>query len=141
MSNQNFHIKINEILRELESGIPQIETALVCSSYGLPIASSSKDQDETKLAAEISAILSVSEHLVFDSKSGNIDNIIIGADNGILIIHSASTEAVLAVKANPNVRLGMILYEIKKAAKKLEKLFNKNIEIVKETNKVLVYQE
>ncbi|MHA1269874.1 MAG: roadblock/LC7 domain-containing protein [Candidatus Helarchaeota archaeon] len=139
MEVQDLHDKIVKILKDLEMVVPQIQCSFVCSNFGLPIAGASDKYDEVKLAAETSAILSVSERLVFDSEAGNFNDIIINAENGILIIKSASTEAVLNVKADTNVKLGLLLFEINKTAKKIEKLFDKNMELVKETNKVVVF--
>ncbi|MHA1230674.1 MAG: roadblock/LC7 domain-containing protein [Candidatus Helarchaeota archaeon] len=133
MTNSNLHLMIIEILKELEDRIPQIQCSFVCSSYGLPIASDSDRYDDDRLSAEVSAILSVAEHLIFDIKAGNIDNIVISADNGIMIIKSASSEAVLSVKSDPDVKPGLLIFEVNRTAKKLETLFNKNLEQLNET--------
>ncbi|MBD3229340.1 MAG: hypothetical protein GF329_14240 [Candidatus Lokiarchaeota archaeon] len=125
--SEKLNNKIVEILKDLETNIAEIRSSFVCSTVGLPIASASPELDLTKLAAETSAILTVSEHTAHDSGSGSINNIIIQAEDNILVITSASTEAVLSVKADKDVKLGLLLYDIKKTAKRLEKVFNENM--------------
>ena len=123
----NFNEKIISILKELENKIPEVQSSFVCSTVGLPIASASPEDDLTKLAAETSAILTVSEHTAHDSGAGDINNIIIQGDTNIIVITSASTEAVLSVKADSSVRLGLLLFDVKRAAAEIKDLFIANI--------------
>ena len=121
--SSDLHEKIVELLKDLEMKIPEITSSFVCSTVGLPIAGASPADDLTKLAAETSAILTVSEHKALDSGAGNIKNIILEGENSVIVIKSAGTEAVLSVKADADVRLGLLLLYVKRTAEKLERLF------------------
>lgn len=114
--------KLTEILKELESNIPEIEAAAIVSSEGLPIASAlPRDIDEARVAAMTAAILSLGERAASELHKGELEQVMIRGTDGYLISMAVGENAVLTVSATKKVRLGLIFLDMKRTVEKLLK--------------------
>jgi len=114
---------LEEILKELESSIPEIEAAAIVSAEGLPIASAlPRDVDETRVAAMSAAILSLGERAAAELGKGELEQIYVKGQKGYIISMSVGPEknAVLTVSASENVKLGLIFLDMKRTVDKIE---------------------
>lgn len=112
--------EIERILQELQSRIPDLEGLAVVSKEGLSIASMLiTTVDEDRIGAMTAASLSLSDRIVLELERGIMDQVIITGSNGLVIIRNAGEHAVLVGIAKPNAKLGLVLLDIKRAAKKL----------------------
>ncbi|MFW9902981.1 MAG: roadblock/LC7 domain-containing protein [Candidatus Thorarchaeota archaeon] len=112
--------KIERILQELQSRIPELEGLAVVSREGLSIASMLVTTvDEDRIGAMTAASLSLSDRIVLDLERGIMDQVIITGTDGLVIIRDAGEHAVLVGIVKPNAKLGLVLLDIKRAAKKL----------------------
>ena len=119
---------LEEILKELESSIPEIEAAAIVSAEGLPIASAlPRDVDETRVAAMTAAMLSLGERAAFELGKGELEQVFIRGQKGYIISMAAGEEknVVLTVSATENVKLGLIFLDMKRTVKKIEGVLKK----------------
>ncbi len=112
--------QIERVLREVQSRIPDLEGLAVVTRDGLPIASALyTSTDEDRISAMTAASLSLSERVVLELERGIMEQLIISGSNGLVIIRDAGEHAVLVGIARANAKLGLVLLDMKRAAKKL----------------------
>ncbi len=113
--------KYSAILQELIKNAG-IEGAALVSSDGLPIASAlGTGFEEDRIAAMSAAILSLGERVAEELEKGTLEQITIKGDTGYVILTGIGQEAVLTVLADNNVKLGLLLMEIKRSQENLKK--------------------
>ncbi len=99
-----------------------LEGAVLVSADGLPIASVVRSGiEEDRVSAISAAILSLGERAVKELDKGMLEQITIKAEGGYVIFSGIGQDAVLTVLASNDVKLGLLLMEIKRAQKELEK--------------------
>lgn len=112
--------EIERILREVQSRIPDLEGLAVVTRDGLPIASALyTNTDEDRISAMTAASLSLSERVVMELERGIMEQLIITGSNGLVIIRDAGEHAVLVGIARVDAKLGLVLLDMKRAARKL----------------------
>jgi hypothetical protein len=114
-------VKYTEILEDLvrNSGA---KGAVLVSVDGLAIASAlPSTADEDRVAAMGAAILSLSERVTSELKKGNLEQLYIRSSAGYAIFSGIKDVAVLGVLAPVNAKLGLLLMEIQRTIKKLER--------------------
>jgi predicted regulator of Ras-like GTPase activity (Roadblock/LC7/MglB family) len=115
--------QIERILREFQSRIPDLEGLAVVTRDGLPIASALyTNTDEDRISAMTAASLSLSERVVLELERGIMEQLIITGSNGLVIIRDAGEHAVLVGIARVDAKLGLVLLDMKRAAKKLSSM-------------------
>src|SRR4051794_7630027 len=104
---------ITDLLREA----PEIEAAAVVSFDGLPMASAlPQSMDEDRVAAMSAALLSLGERAAQGLGRGELSQVYIEGDSGTVFLVSADNEAVLVAVAAQGAKVGMMLYEVRRAA-------------------------
>ena len=115
--------QIERILREVQGRIPDLEGLAVVTRDGLPIASALyTNTDEDRISAMTAASLSLSERVVMELERGIMEQVIISGSNGLVILRDAGEHAVLVGIARANAKLGLVLLDMKRAAKKLAEM-------------------
>ena len=115
--------EIERILRDVQSRIPDLEGLAVVTRDGLPIASALyTSTDEDRISAMTAASLSLSERVVIELERGLMEQVIITGSNGLVIIRDAGEHAVLVGIARVDAKLGLVLLDMKRAAKKLAEM-------------------
>ena len=112
--------KFSEVLQTVvrDSGS---EGAILVSTDGLAIASVlPEDVDEDRVAAMGAAILSLGERVTAELEKGELEQLYVKGSKGYMIFTGIKDLAVLGVLAPSNAKLGLLLMEIKRAAKKIE---------------------
>jgi predicted regulator of Ras-like GTPase activity (Roadblock/LC7/MglB family) len=108
---------LEQVLKDLQTSVPEIVAAIVVSIEGLPIASAlPKDVDETKVAAMTAAMLSLGERASSELGKGEIEQIFVKGKEGYIIAIGAGANAVLTVSARKDVKIGLIFIDLKRAA-------------------------
>jgi len=104
---------ITDLLREA----PEIEAAAVVSFDGLPMASAlPRSMDEDRVAAMSAALLSLGERAAQGLGRGELSQVYIEGESGTVFLVSADDEAVLVAVAAPGAKVGLMLYEVRRAA-------------------------
>jgi uncharacterized protein len=112
--------RLDRILAELVGQVPEIEAASVVSFDGLPMASALPvGMDEDRVAAMSAALLGLGERASEGLGRGELSQIYIEGENGNVFLVSADNEAVLVAVASRGAKVGMMLFEIRHAAKAL----------------------
>ena len=104
---------ITDLLREA----PEIEAAAVVSFDGLPMASALPgSMDEDRVAAMSAALLSLGERAAHGLGRGELSQVYIEGETGTVFLVSAEDEAVLVAVAAQGAKVGLMLYEVRRAA-------------------------
>jgi hypothetical protein len=114
---------LEDILKDLEATVPDIEAAAIVSIEGLPIASAlPADVDETRVAAMTAAMLSLGERAASELGKGELEQIFVKGKEGYIVAMSAGPSAVLTVTARKQAKLGLIFHYMKQTAEKIAKM-------------------
>ena len=109
--------RLDRALHALLSQTPEIEAAAVVSFDGLPMASAlPSSMDEDRVAAMSAALLSLGERAAQGLGRGELSQVYIEGDNGTVFLVSADEEAVLVAVAAKGAKVGMMLFEVRRAA-------------------------
>ncbi len=115
---RNFNDVLNAVIRD--SGA---EGAVLVSPDGLAIASVlPPNVDEDRVAAMGAAILSLGERVASELDKGELEQLYVKGTKGYMIFTGIKDLAVLGVLAPADAKLGLLLMEIKRAAKQIEEL-------------------
>ncbi len=115
---RNFTDVLNTVIRD--SGA---EGAVLVSPDGLAIASVlPPNVDEDRVAAMGAAILSLGERVASELDKGELEQLYVKGTKGYMIFTGIKDLAVLGVLAPSDAKLGLLLMEIKRAAKQIEEL-------------------
>ena len=109
--------RLDRALHELLTQSAQIEAAAVVSFDGLPMASAlPSSMDEDRVAAMSAALLSLGERAAQGLGRGELSQVYIEGESGTVFLVSADNEAVLVAVAARGAKVGMMLYEVRRAA-------------------------
>ncbi|MHA1991972.1 MAG: roadblock/LC7 domain-containing protein [Candidatus Hodarchaeales archaeon] len=117
--------QIESLLDDCKNRISDIQGLLLVSREGLPIAASlstSEDTDEDRLSAMTAAALNLAERVVVELDKGNLREMTVKGDAGLVIIIHVGEQAVLTGTTLSEARLGLILLEMKRTAKSISKI-------------------
>lgn len=100
---------LDDILKGLLAGIPEVKAAAIVSNEGLPIVSAlPQGVDETRIAALIAALQSLAKRTFIEMKKGEFNQLNIKGSNGYLLVRQAGPNTLLIVSTTKDVRLGLI---------------------------------
>lgn len=106
-----------ERLRELQVNSPDVEAAAIVSVDGLPIAASlPQSVEEDRVAAMSAAMHSLGERIADELGRGMLDEVYIRGEEGFVIVRAVGEEAVLAVLARQQAKLGLLFLDMRRAA-------------------------
>lgn len=114
---------IQDVLATLNT-TPDITSSAVISVDGLPIASALQHgMDEDRLAAMSAALLTLGNRSASEVLQGNLDHSIIHTDNGYMLLFQAGNSVLLTITTSKEAKLGLVLFEAKRALKEIAKHF------------------
>src|SRR6059058_4843967 len=109
--------RLDRALADLLAQAPEVEAAAVVSFDGLPMASAlPQAMDEDRVAAMSAALLSLGERAAQGLGRGELSQVYIEGETGTVFLVSADNEAVLVAVAAQGAKVGMMLYEVRRAA-------------------------
>ncbi len=109
--------RLDRVLTELVSQVPEIEAAAVVSFDGLPMASAlPPDMDEDRVAAMSAALLALGERAAEGLGRGELSQVYVEGADGTVFLISADDEAVLVAVAAKGAKTGLMLFEVRRAA-------------------------
>ena len=112
--------QILHVLQGLVGRSQDVEGAMLVTLDGLPLASAlPQGADEDRVAAMAAAALSMGARTTAELRHGSLEQVLVKGDSGYVVIISAGKDTVLAAISNGEAKLGMILYEMKIAARDL----------------------
>jgi hypothetical protein len=109
--------RLDRAIADLLAQAPEVEAAAVVSFDGLPMASAlPATMDEDRVAAMSAALLSLGERAAEGLGRGGLTQVYIEGEAGTVFLVSADDEAVLVAVAAKGAKVGMMLYEVRRAA-------------------------
>jgi hypothetical protein len=109
--------QLDRAIADLLAQAPEVEAAAVVSFDGLPMASAlPATMDEDRVAAMSAALLSLGERAAEGLGRGSLNQVYIEGDTGTVFLVAADDEAVLVAVAARGAKVGMMLYEVRRAA-------------------------
>jgi predicted regulator of Ras-like GTPase activity (Roadblock/LC7/MglB family) len=109
--------RLDRILAELVGQVPEIEAASVVSFDGLAMASAlPAAMDEDRVAAMSAALLSLGERAAEGLGRGELSQVYVEGQDGTVFLVSADDEAVLVAVAAKGAKVGLMLFEVRRAA-------------------------
>src|SRR5947208_10213618 len=109
--------RLDRAIADLLAQAPEVEAAAVVSFDGLPMASAlPATMDEDRVAAMSAALLSLGERAAEGLGRGSLNQVYIEGEHGTVFLVSADDEAVLVAVAAKAAKVGMMLYEVRRAA-------------------------
>lgn len=110
-------------LAALLSQTPELLAASVVSFDGLPMASSlPAGMDEDRVAAMSAALLSLGERAAHGLGRGELTQVYVEGENGSVFLVSADDEAVLVAVSAKEAKIGLMLFEVRRAAETIAKI-------------------
>ncbi|MFX0038809.1 MAG: roadblock/LC7 domain-containing protein [Promethearchaeota archaeon] len=117
--------KLEVVLRKVLASNREITLAIITTIEGLPILSIlPRGYNETRIAAMVATLLSLSERTVVDMEIGVFNQIFIKGIDGYLLIFDAEA-AVLAVSTTEKAKLGLVFLECERACQEISKILRK----------------
>jgi len=111
--------EIEQVLKRLEN-VPGLEGSALISSDGFMLASSlPPDVSEDRVAAMGAAMVSVAERVNKELGRGRFELAIISGGDGYTLATEVSVDAILIVLASKTAKLGLVFYEVRRAAEDL----------------------
>ena len=109
--------RLDRILAELVGQVPEIEAASVVSFDGLAMASAlPPSMDEDRVAAMSAALLSLGERAAEGLGRGALSQVYVEGEGGTVFLIAADEEAVLVAVAAKGAKVGLMLFEVRRAA-------------------------
>jgi predicted regulator of Ras-like GTPase activity (Roadblock/LC7/MglB family) len=109
--------QLDRAISDLLAQAPEVEAAAVVSFDGLPMASAlPATMDEDRVAAMSAALLSLGERAAEGLGRGVLNQVYIEGETGTVFLVSADDEAVVVAVAARGAKVGMMLYEVRRAA-------------------------
>ena len=110
-------------LRDLQVSTPDIEASAVVSVDGLSIASSMPAGiEEDRVSAMSAAMLSLGERIAQEMGRGALTQVYVKGEHGYVILSEIGEEAVLTVLAREDAKLGLVLFDMRRATEDLRAL-------------------
>lgn len=115
---------LTTVLNDLNGTSADIEASAVISTDGLMMAALlPSSMDEDRVGAMSAAMLSLGDRTARELARGtNLEQVLIKAEKGFVLMTHAGPDAVLTVLAKPQAKLGLIFLDVKRAAEALSRI-------------------
>ena len=114
---------LNKILKNLQSGSPDVEASALITEDGLIIASSlPQDLDDVTVGGMSATLLHLGTRASATLNRGEVKEVIVRGDEGYGVMVSAGSGVLLLVVANDNAKLGLIFFDMRVAIDAIKKV-------------------
>ncbi len=122
--------QIEQVLRELHKAASGLQGSVVVSIEGFVVAAysgegrsrGSSPVDSPQIAAMSASLIALSERVLGRLSRGEIDRILLDGTEGGIIVVPAGREAALAVMVGKNAKLGLVMFEVRRAANRVQRV-------------------
>ena len=117
--------RLSAALDELLAVSPDVDAAAIVSADGLPIASVlPAGVAEDRLAAMSAALLTLGDKAAEGLGKGDLAQVFVEGSNGYVVLMSAGRHAVLVTVTSKQAKVGLVLFEMRKAAAEIGSLMD-----------------
>lgn len=114
---------LNKILKNLQSGSPDVEASALITEDGLMIASSlPQDLDEVTVGGMSATLLNLGTRAATALHRGDVKEVIVRGEQGYGVMVSAGRGVLLLVVANENAKLGLIFFDMRAAINAIKQI-------------------
>ncbi len=121
---------LEDILRRLHQSVDGLNGTVVVSVEGFVVAAYSGEGrartanpiDSPQIAAMAAAIIALGERVLGRLARGELDRILLDGTEGGIMVVSAGPEAALAAMVNKDAKLGLVMYELRRSAREVNKV-------------------
>ncbi len=115
--------RMNEILRQLQSGTPDVDASALLSEDGLMIASALPQHiDEMRVAAMSSTLMSLGSRAASELERGTLQQVLIRGDKGYAVMVKAASGTMLLALTSKEAKLGLIFFDMARAVEEIQKV-------------------
>lgn len=108
------------LLQGLHENIEGVKSSAVVSAEGLIVqAILEEGVSDIKLAAMVATMLSVSERVLLELKSGELDVCILQGNEGVVCIMAAGRDLILSVFLDVDARMDLCFIQMRKVAQSI----------------------
>jgi len=123
MSDSKLEGQIRPILKQLNTKSQDMEASAVISRDGLCLAADLRaGVDPDRMGAICATILGLADTAAKELDRGILQQVLLYGSKGLLLLIQIGKHHVLAVEARPNINIGMVLLEARKAVIQLSTL-------------------
>lgn len=113
--------ELNKALGNLQSSSSDVEACAIVSEDGLIIASYlPQGIEEERIAAMSAAMLSMGERISLELKRGSLEQLFVKGQEGYFLSMHAGAHAVLIALVRKDAKLGLIFFDLNKAAEAIK---------------------
>ncbi len=106
-----------DCLRTLRMNNPDVEASAIVSPDGLTIAADLPSNiEEDRVSALSAAMLSLGDRIASELQRGVLEQVYIRGNDGYVLLMAAGDNSVLTALARKEARLGLVLFDLKRAA-------------------------
>lgn len=117
--------RLSAALDELLAVSPDVDAAAIVSADGLPIASVlPAGVAEDRLAAMSAALLTLGDKAAEGLGKGDLAQVFVEGSNGYVVLMAAGRHAVLVTVTSKQAKVGLVLFEMRKAAAEIGSLMD-----------------
>ncbi|MFH1151281.1 MAG: roadblock/LC7 domain-containing protein [Actinomycetota bacterium] len=121
---------LHEALKRLIEKSQDIDAAAVVSMDGFVMASVlPAGYEEDRLGAMSAALLSLGERTAQELGRGELAQVFVEGTNGYVFLLAAGEDAVLNAIVRRGSKLGLVLYDIRNAAKEIAAIIDANLQV------------
>ena len=117
-----------EVLKNFYEKLPGVRITAVVSVEGLPISHYPEvlpdSADSTRVAAMTASILALGERAMLEVGFRELDRILVEGPTGNCITINCGSKAVLTVAANKSIKVGLLFFDMKRAADEIAKILD-----------------
>ncbi len=121
---------LEDVLIRLHSNVGGLQGAVVVSTEGFVVAAYAGDGrtrsrtavDSPQVAAMAAAIIALGERVLERLSRGEIDRILLDGTAGGIVVVPSGRDAALATMVSKDAKLGLVMYEVRRAANEVEKI-------------------
>lgn len=117
-------------LKQLLEKTPDIDAAAVVSMDGFVMASAlPEDYEEDRLGAMSAALLSLGERTALELGRGELAQVFVEGTQGYVFLLAAGEDAVLNAIVKRGSKLGLVLYDIRNAAREIAAIIESHLQV------------
>lgn len=114
---------LNKILKNLQSGSPDVEAVALISDDGLMVASVLPQYlDETRVAGMSATLLALGVRAGAELRRGDIEEVIVRGEDGYAVMIAAGRGVLLLVLTNEHAKLGLVFFDMRETINALKRV-------------------
>lgn len=114
---------LNEVLKSLQTGSPNLKASALISEDGLMIASAlPQDLDETRVAGMSATLLSLGARGAAELGRGDVQEVVVRGMHGYTVMVNAGHGVLLLVVAKEDAKLGLVFFDMQEAINEIQRI-------------------